>query len=69
MRFTGWHSHVQPFQRAELISLVSMPRKNETILDKLAATVTIIYETGYEFIGNTNIIVLQKLKTDDLNGK
>lgn len=69
MRFTGWHSYVQSFNGAELISLVGMPRKDETIWNKLAATVTAIYETGYEFIGNTNIIVLQKLKTDDLDGK
>ena len=69
MRFTGWHSHVQPFHIIELISMVSMPRKDEMILNKLAATVTAIYEKAYKFIDNTNTIVLQKLKTDDLDGK
>lgn len=69
MRFTGWHSHVQPFHTTELISLVSIPRKDEMILNKLAVTVTAIYETAYEIMGNTNTIVLQKLKTDDLDGK
>jgi len=69
MQYTGWHSHVQPFQTTELIALVGMPRKDEASLGKLAAAVTAIYDTGYELIDKTNIIVLQKLKTDDLEEK
>ena len=69
MQYTDWQSHVQPFQIAELIALVEMPHKDETPLRKLAAAVTSIYDTGYEHIDKTNIIVLQKLKSDDLEEK
>jgi hypothetical protein len=69
MQYTGWQSHVQPFQTAELIALVGMPRKDETLLGKLAAGVTAIYDGGYQLIDKTNIIVLQKLKSDDLEEK
>lgn len=69
MQYTGWQSHVQPFQSPELIALVGMPRKDETALGKLAAAVTAIYDAGYKQIDQTNIIVLQKLKSDDLEEK
>ena len=69
MQFTGWHSHVQPFPVTELMTLVQMPDKNEHNLKKLAAAVTAIYDLGYGLIDKTNPIVLQRLKTDDLDGK
>jgi hypothetical protein len=46
-----------------------MPHKDEPALLKLAAAITTIYDTGYEYIDHTNIIVLQKLKSDDLDEK
>jgi hypothetical protein len=69
MRYTCWQSHIQPFHNSDLIALVGMPRKDEPALLKLAAAITTIYDTGYEYIDHTNIIVLQKLKSDDLDEK
>ena len=58
----GYHS-------SELMALVATPRKNEPPLANLEKAVTAIYDTGYGFIDDSNMIVLQKLKTDDLDGK
>jgi hypothetical protein len=69
MQYTCWHSHIQPFHKSDLIALVGMPRKDEPALLKLAAAVTAFYDLGYEHIDKTNIIVLQKLKSDDLDEK
>ena len=55
MQYTGWQSHVQPFQTAELIALVGMPHREETALRKLTAAVTVIYDAGYKHIDKTNI--------------
>ncbi|KAF8814338.1 hypothetical protein BYT27DRAFT_7250136 [Phlegmacium glaucopus] len=69
MQFTGWHSHIQPFDTPDLIALVAPLRKDEPALHRLAAAITAIYDMGYDFIDKTNIIVLQKLKSDDLDEK
>jgi len=69
IKYTNWHIHVEPYQTSELIALVAMPQKNETYLAKLEDAVTAIYDAGYGFIGDCNIIVLQKIKSDDLDGK
>ena len=54
---------------SDLIALVAMPQKDEALLAKLEEAVTAIYDMSYEFIDDTNVIVLQKLKSDDLDGK
>lgn len=69
MKFTGWHSHVAPCHTGELMSLVAMPHRDEPTLKYLEKVVTEIFDAGYRYIGKTNTIVLQKLKTDDLMGK
>jgi len=51
------------------MALVATPRKNEPLLANLEKAITAIYDTGYGFIDDSNMIVLQKLKTDDLDGK
>lgn len=69
IKYTNWHLHVDGFHASELIALVEMPAKNEALLAKLGDAVTAIYDLGYEFIDNSNIILLQKLKSDDLDEK
>ena len=69
MKYTNWHIHIEPYCTSKLIALVAMPQKNETSLAKLEDAVTAIYDSGYGFIEDSNIIVLQKLKSDDLDGK
>ena len=46
-----------------------MPQKDEALLAKLGEAVTAIYDMGFEFINDSNIILLQKLKSDDLDGR
>lgn len=68
MKFTKWHLHVEPYHGNTLIGLAAMPKKEEP-LAKLGAAVTEIYNKGYTAIDNTNTIVLQKLKSDDPDGR
>ena len=69
IKYTNWHIHVEQYQTNELMALVAVPQKNEAYLAKLEEAVTAIYDMGYGFIEDSNIIVLQKLKSDDLDGK
>lgn len=68
MKFTKWHLHVEPYHSNTLIGLAAMPKKEDS-LAKLGAAVTEIYNKGYTAIDNTNTIVLQKLKSDDPDGR
>ncbi|KAF8957928.1 hypothetical protein BDZ97DRAFT_1924184 [Flammula alnicola] len=63
LQTVGWYSHVQPFNRQELLHLVEMP-KNEGSLGKLKAAVHGIYALGYQRMAETNTIVLQTLNKD-----
>ena len=69
MKYTNWHVHVEGYHSSELIALVAMPSKNETLLAKLAEAVTGIYDMGYGFIDDSNILLLQRLKSEDSDGK
>lgn len=69
IKYTNWHIHVEQYRTNELMALVAVPQKNEAYLAKLEEAVTAIYDMGYGFIEDSNIIVLQKLKSDDLDGK
>lgn len=69
IKYTNWHIHVEPYCTSDLIALVAMPQRNEPCLAKLKDAVTAIYDSGYGFIEDCNIIVLQMLKSDDLDGK
>ncbi|KDR69489.1 hypothetical protein GALMADRAFT_1352513 [Galerina marginata CBS 339.88] len=69
MKYTNWHTHVEPYHCSHLIAQAAVPGKSEPALLKLATAVTAIWCTGYKNIETTNIIVLQKLKSDDMDGK
>lgn len=68
MRYTGWHSYVAPYPTSWLIALVAMPQKDEPRLQKIKAAVASIFDSAYNYIDKTNLIVLQRLKTDDIKG-
>jgi len=68
-KYTHWHLHVDGYHSSELMALVATPQKNEQLLANLEKAVTAIYNTGYGFIDDSNMIVLHKLKTNDLDGK
>lgn len=69
MKYTGWHTFVELHDTSTLIAYVAMPQKHEPTLERLKIAVTSIFNTGYQDIDNTNIIVLQKLKTEDQMGQ
>lgn len=68
MKYTGWHAYVAPHPNSQLIALTAMPQKDEAMFVHIKAAVTSIFDTAYENISNTNLIVLQRLKTNDLKG-
>lgn len=69
IKYTKWHLHIEPYNTNTLIALASSPSKDETQLLQLKDAVTSIYQTGYDCIDSTNIILLQKLKTGNLDGR
>lgn len=68
MKYTGWYAYTQPRSSSLLVALVAMPQANETGFAHIKSAVSAIFDTGYQCITKTNLIVLQKLKTNDVNG-
>jgi hypothetical protein len=60
---TGWHLHVQPYDKKQLGDLVKMPEKDT--FPGLHENVTQYFETATNLLNDTDELVLQRINTAD----
>jgi hypothetical protein len=64
LRAVHWYDHVQPFTTTRLRELVEMPSKGDPLYN-LKDGVLNLFEMAYRIIPDTDLLILQRLNTDD----
>jgi len=59
-----WYDHVQPFTTNRLCELVEIPSKGDSLYN-LKDGVLNLFEMAYRIILYTDLLILQRLNTDD----
>ncbi len=59
-----WHEHIQPFSTDQLRELVEMPSNGDPFYG-LKEGVLKLFKTAYKIIPETDLLILQRLNTDD----
>ncbi|KAH7903590.1 hypothetical protein BJ138DRAFT_1020380, partial [Hygrophoropsis aurantiaca] len=65
LRMTGWHIHTQPYHASDLVNLAKTPRNDDPLLPGLKDAVKSYFQAAVDLIPQTNLLVLQRLNTDD----